>query len=121
MNEQVPWVVVAITAITMIGSALLVHEVGKRAADGRLGRNSVAGIRTRATMASDSAWPAGHRAARGANDVGCAGVALAGVLAVLLRGHAGAFTAAVLLGMTWCLAWVLVSARRAVRASAMRD
>jgi hypothetical protein len=41
-----------------------VAAIDRRAADGRLGRNAVAGIRTRATLRSDAAWRAGHAAAR---------------------------------------------------------
>jgi len=41
----------------------LVIEVNKRAADGRLKRSRIAGLRTKATLASDEAWLAGHTAA----------------------------------------------------------
>ncbi|WP_342022634.1 SdpI family protein [Arthrobacter citreus] len=37
--------------------------VTRQAADGLIGRNGSAGIRTRHTKASDEAWVAGHRAA----------------------------------------------------------
>lgn len=39
--------------------------VGRLAAAGRLPRNGLAGIRTRATMASEPAWLAAHRAGGG--------------------------------------------------------
>lgn len=44
--------------------ALLVAGVVEAAATGRIGRNSAIGIRLPATLASDAAWTAGHRAAR---------------------------------------------------------
>lgn len=55
-------VLVGILAVVMIGSGLLVIGIARRAADGRTGRNPVAGIRTKATMSSDEAWDAAHAA-----------------------------------------------------------
>lgn len=46
-----------------IGGAILVMWSTRRAATGQLGRNDLAGIRTRVTMSSDEAWRTGHRAA----------------------------------------------------------
>lgn len=46
-----------------IGAAVLVTWLTWRAANGSLGRNDLAGVRTRVTMSSDSAWQIGHRAA----------------------------------------------------------
>ncbi|MGY2900276.1 hypothetical protein ACVKXF_002931 [Curtobacterium sp. PvP017] len=46
-----------------IGGAVLVMWLTWRAATGQLGRNYLAGVRTRATMSSDDAWRTGHRAA----------------------------------------------------------
>lgn len=45
-----------------IGAAALVTWLTWRAASGSLGRNSLAGVRTRITMSSDAAWQVGHRA-----------------------------------------------------------
>lgn len=45
--------------------SFVVYFVTRSAAEGGLGANSVMGIRTRSTMASDRAWVAGHRAALG--------------------------------------------------------
>ncbi|MEU8762721.1 SdpI family protein [Streptomyces sp. NPDC048659] len=41
----------------------VVHYVRNQVAHGRIRRNSAVGIRTKATMASDEAWYAGHAAA----------------------------------------------------------
>lgn len=46
-----------------IGGAVLVIWLTWRAATGELGRNDLAGVRTRVTMSSDDAWRTGHRAA----------------------------------------------------------
>nr|WP_272919203.1 SdpI family protein [Streptomyces sp. SID8352] len=42
---------------------MLIHYVRNQVANGNIGRNSAVGIRTRATMSSDSAWEAGHASA----------------------------------------------------------
>ena len=49
-------------SVALGGTGLLLIAIATRAADGRLGRNVLAGIRTRATRASDEAWLAAHRA-----------------------------------------------------------
>lgn len=46
----------------LIGAGLLVMSIAKRGADGSLGANGFAGIRTRATMASPEAWNAAQLA-----------------------------------------------------------
>ena len=53
-----------VSGIVFILGGILVAAVSEAAARGRLGINSVAGIRTRAVMMSDEAWIAGHRAGR---------------------------------------------------------
>jgi hypothetical protein len=51
-------------ALTLeIGAAVLVTWLTWRAANGSLARNNSAGVRTRITMASETAWRVGHRAA----------------------------------------------------------
>lgn len=63
-------------------AGILVVAVSEAAARGRLGINSVAGIRTRAVMMTQDTWTAGHQAAR--LPVGLAGLVLflAGVASV---------------------------------------
>lgn len=46
--------------LVLAGAVLLVGMAGR---DGTLGRNRAVGIRTSATLASDAAWQAAHRAA----------------------------------------------------------
>lgn len=48
--------------IIMWISGGLVIELNKRAIDGRMKRSRIAGIRTKATLASEEAWVAGHQA-----------------------------------------------------------
>lgn len=117
MDEQVPVAVVVVTSIIMVGSALLVHRVGKRAAEGSLGRNGIAGIRIPSTLESEEAWLAGHRAARRPNDIGAMGMGLAGVLVVWFRENAAIFITLALLGVLWVFVWTLLSAKQAASAA----
>lgn len=52
--------------VTMVGSGALLIWMARAAASGKLKRNSLAGIRTPSTMASDEAWLAAHERAKGA-------------------------------------------------------
>ncbi|GAB3044192.1 SdpI family protein [Sediminivirga luteola] len=54
----------ALLACSMMGSGVLLLWIAEAAANGRLRRNQLAGIRTAATLASDEAWLAAHRRAR---------------------------------------------------------
>ncbi|MFD0356811.1 SdpI family protein [Streptomyces sp. NPDC127110] len=50
-------------AAGLVAMGAVVHYMRNQVASGAIGRNSAVGIRTRATMASDGAWRAGHAAA----------------------------------------------------------
>ena len=62
--------VLMLPAASLVGLSLLLGWTSHASSSGGLERNSVIGIRTKATMASDEAWRAGHRAA--ASTVGLA-------------------------------------------------
>ena len=111
-----PLVASVLAALVLVGAGLLVASVTRRAADGRLPRNVLAGLRTTATLRSDEAWRAGHAAARSASDAAGAVFALSGVGALLLR-SAPAFAAVVLGGTLGVLVLSVVAARRAGRAA----
>ncbi|GAA2911236.1 hypothetical protein GCM10020221_03740 [Streptomyces thioluteus] len=49
--------------VGLIMLGVVMHYVKNQVASGSIQRNSVIGIRTKATMSSDSAWEAGHAAA----------------------------------------------------------
>lgn len=51
-----------ILGLLLVGSGLVLLWVGWLGGQGRLTRQNIAGIRTRATLASDEAWNAAHRA-----------------------------------------------------------
>lgn len=50
------------TGLLVVAAGLLIVVLARRAAQGRIRRNPIAGIRTAATMASDEAWLAAHQA-----------------------------------------------------------
>jgi hypothetical protein len=74
-----------ISAIVLMLAGILIVVVGERAAGGRLGINSLMGIRTGALMASEAAWTAGHKAARIPMDLAGLVLFLAGAVALALR------------------------------------
>ena len=71
-----------LVGVLLVGSGVLVITIAERAADGRLGANGWAGIRTRATRSSDEAWRLAHQAARKPTALGGWLMAAAGVLSV---------------------------------------
>jgi hypothetical protein len=79
-----PIAVALLLGVLLILAAVVLWVVAARTANGSLGPNRWAGLRTRATMASPEAWVAAHRAAR-----------------------AGMQTAAVILGVTGVAVGVL--------------
>lgn len=72
-------------------------------AQGRMGRNSIAGVRTRSTMRDDASWRRGHQAAVLPTSIG-AGVTIAWSVGALVLGR-GSDNVAILIG-----AGVLVAA-----------
>jgi hypothetical protein len=84
--EESPTALALLLAVLLVIAAVVLWVVAARAANGSLGPNRWAGLRTRATMVSPEAWIAANRAA-----------------------HVGMRTAAVILGITGvavgALAW----------------
>ncbi|AUZ88326.1 hypothetical protein CVO76_12285 [Arthrobacter agilis] len=91
MSEE--YVALTILLLTLIFLPAVCLFVTRQAAEGLIGRNVAAGIRTRHTQASDEAWAAGHRAALPAlrKMMPVAGIGMIAALAaqVLLGGQAG--------------------------------
>ncbi len=88
MDDSVTWpgafaVTVPVSAL-LVGVGLIVRAIAARAADGRLGRNPIAGIRTRTTGHSDETWIAAHRAGRPLTERGASTFVLTGALSVVI-------------------------------------
>jgi hypothetical protein len=119
MDEDVPLLAALALALLQCVVGATVSLSTRRAADGRLARNPLVGIRTASTMRSDAAWRAGHAAAVPLADLGGTAFALGGLLALVLR--TTAFPAALLGGVLVGTVLLLAAARRAVRAAAAAD
>lgn len=128
------WVVIMLMAVVMAGAGWVVVFVARQAADGQLGRNAIAGIRTPATLSSDEAWNAAHIAGQrltllaGWSSIGFAGlsVVLAGGVAATGGSADSALTTAVVvsggLGLVGLLGLVIAGAVKGHRAAvAIRD
>ena len=65
-EDQIGWtealLVMIGVGVLLVGAGLLIMSVARKAADGRLGPNALAGIRTRTTRSSAEAWQAAHQA-----------------------------------------------------------
>jgi hypothetical protein len=107
-------------AVSLLVLSALTHALAMTAADGRLDRNSLVGIRTKATRASDVAWTAGHRAAaprlRTASRVGYAAAAasiVASAISAAVRWTAPIAFATAMGGTLAVTAWIGLASARA--------
>lgn len=78
------WIFLGASFIS-IGFGLWV--LAERTADGRIGKNSYAGIRLPSTLKSEEAWIAGHRAARVDTQVGAMIMAITGACVAVTAGN----------------------------------
>lgn len=121
--EAPGYIATVVLAAIMIVANCGIAIVTVRAADGRLGRNELAGIRTTSTRASDDAWLAAHRAARVPTLWGCAASSLFALAGVPFGGHAVIFVvllAASVIALTGGViygAWVGIRAAKATIAT----
>lgn len=107
----------SVAALVLFAAGVLIVWVAKRAANGRLGRNQIAGIRTSVTLSSDAAWLAAHRAAESPTIVAGTGTAVGGALTLVTALVGGQFLSADALPITvaivalstagWLLAWTI--------------
>ena len=111
-----PGAAALLVGLLVVVTGAVVSLVNRRAADGRLRRNGVAGIRVRATLRSDEAWRAGHAAAQRSSDAAAAVFVLTGLVALVVR-SAPWFSGVVLAGMTIGTGVLLLGVRRAAVAA----
>lgn len=106
--------------LLLIVTAGILWYVGVRSTSGTLGRNHLVGIRTTATLESDEAWDAAHRAGGAWLKVAAIGPGVAGIV-VVFRPANGVGLAATLIGLTWLVGWVIASGVRGSRAARAID
>lgn len=117
--DSVPFVLALFLGVVMIGSGVLIAVVNNRAADGRIGVDAAAGIRTKQTMASEEAWRAAHVAAKPWNQFAAMIAVVTGFAVIALSSSAPALFGVLLVGAALCLAVVVTAAiigHRAARA-----
>ena len=115
-TDPMPIEVAVFLGLLLIVTAGILWYVGVRSTSGTLSRNHLVGIRTYATLESDEAWDAAHRAGGPWLKVAAVGPALAGIV-VLLRPNNGVGLAATLIGLAWLVGWVIASGVRGSRAA----
>ena len=110
--------------IVLILGGLLMVLLARRSKVGNLKPNHIAGVRTKLTLSSDTAWYAGQRAAGSSTTVGGWGGIVAGILVptVVFWGlEADATTVTTVCvglgGAAWILVWSLAGTSAAQRAA----
>lgn len=103
---------VLILSVGLVLSGLVQLLVSTRAADGRIKRNRLAGIRTRATMESEETWQRAHQAARPFGARAGQAFLLSGLVVSVPR--VGIFLA--LIGLAFGIVMLYRSTRAGVRA-----
>ena len=125
LGEPMPLGVAVFLAMVHIGTGLFLVWLARRSMAGGLARNRIAGIRTSATLSSDEAWAAGHRAGGPLMAAGGWAYVVTGVVLLVTVRQPG-WLALVVLGLgnvaliTSCVMSV-VRANRAARATEKTD
>jgi hypothetical protein len=120
VDEEVPMLAAVGLALLVGSSGVLVAVLSRRAADGRLGRNAYAGVRTASTMRSDAAWRAGHAAAVPLSDSAAVVFVISAFVALVMR-QGNAFPLVLIGGSVVGTALLLLAARKAVLAAAAAE
>lgn len=129
-QDPIGWTAALILMVTvslvMMASGWLVIWVARKTADGTLGSNGWAGIRTKTTRSSDAAWAAAHQVAERPTIMAGWASIFSGVVAFLLAvvfGDGDAelatliWSVAIMVGGTLLLIFVVVGAWRGQKAA----
>lgn len=113
--ETVRWAGLVVGGVLLL-AAVVMALVMAAAADGRLGPNRWAGLRTKVTMSGPRQWRAAHEAALGPSVVAALGLGLAGLLAIVLP-DTFVLVGVVLAGAVWTVVWSMVGLARGEQAA----
>jgi hypothetical protein len=114
-GESLRWAGVAVGAL-LVAAAVTLAIVMSAAADGRLGPNRWAGLRTKVTMTGPRQWRAAHEAALGPSIVAAVGLGIAGLVAIVTP-DSFVMIGVVLAGSVWTVVWALVGLIRGEQAA----
>jgi hypothetical protein len=104
-------------AVLLIVAATVLWVVAARAANGSLGPNRWAGLRTRATMASPEAWVAANRAAQTGMQTAAVILGVTGVAVGVLASTTDLLPLILLVGVTLTLGALVRATIRGTRAA----
>jgi hypothetical protein len=104
-------------AVLLLIAAVVLWAVAARAADGSLGPNRWAGLRTRATMASPEAWVTANRAARAGMRTAAVTLGITGVAVGVLAWTTDLLPLVLLVGITLTLRALARATIRGTRAA----
>lgn len=107
-----------VVGVALAVAGLVILLVGKLANDGRIGRNHLLGIRTKATMASNDAWRAAHEAAWPSLFWAGITATVIGLFLAALEPGRGDAIALVGIGIFAVVMLVVAATRQAMRAAA---
>lgn len=128
MNDQTALLLAtAGTGVLLVAAGWLLLRMARRAANGELRRNPIAGVRTSTTLSSDAAWRAAHIASEKDSSIGAKGLIVGGLLCAAsgVLGFVGipfptamsVFTVIALGSAAWALIWTLKGAAVGQRAA----
>ncbi|CBT75103.1 MULTISPECIES: SdpI family protein [Glutamicibacter] len=102
--------------LLLVASYVFLVFVIVRCADGRIGINSIAGIRTPTIMTDEQTWLAGHKAARNPSLAGTIGAIVLTIVAVFLP-NLESQSLAIILGCLLLLAGILYGTVKGTKAA----
>ncbi len=111
-------------AFALLAAGYITWSVAKKTESGTLRRNGMAGIRTKATLASDEAWEAAHTAAAPAMRAAAAFCVLTGLGVLATSSKGGLAVLVVIVGLALlggAMTKAMMAANKAARATIAAD